>query len=122
MDDIWTVTGADNVHYIVLPVSDESHQRPIQQEVFELLGARKKVVIRGFVLGREGSLQIIWKREEADAAIEMLDYLSENRGPHYLTNPFGQSAYVEFEGPEYKWLPVGHLQVNLNWIEVEAPA
>ena len=53
--DIWLFIGADKdpAHIMELPVSDEDHRRPVQQEAFETLGSDRKLVIRGFVLGHE---------------------------------------------------------------------
>lgn len=130
--DLWMFVGADRdeSHIMELPVVDEDHNRVIQQESFETLGADRKVIIRGFVLGHEGSISMIFKNEDVPDIIDfqnlinetiqgrrLIDYLVANRGPHILKSPFGDVWDVQFEGPSYKWLPVGHLQVELTWIE-----
>jgi hypothetical protein len=118
--DVWMVVGQDRnpSHIFELPVQDENHSRPVQQEVFEPLGTNRKAVVRGFVLGHEGSLDLLWKEDEAAAAKEQLDYLVYYPGPHTLKDPFGNVYDVTFAGPDSHYLQGGHLQVTLTWIEV----
>jgi hypothetical protein len=130
--DVWMFVGFDRSpeHIVELPVSDESHTRPVQQEEFEPLGSDRKVIMRGFVLGHEGSVQCIWINRDAPSPGDqqvyynetiigrrLVDYLTRNKGPHILKSPFGDVWNVEFQGPSYKWLDTGNLQVDLAWIE-----
>ena len=130
--DVWMFVGADrdDTHIQELPVSDESHERIIQQESFEVLGADRKVVIRGFVLGNEGNISIVYINQLVEDEIDpqntinetvkgrrLLDYLTRTKGPHTLKSPFGDVWDVEFEGPQYKWVAGGNLEIQLNWIE-----
>lgn len=130
--DVWMFVGADrnDVHIQELPVNDEGHERVVQQESFEPLGADRKVIIRGFVLGHEGSVTMIFANRDVESPDDpqnlinetvkgrrLLDYLTSNKGPHILKSPFGDVWDAEFEGPKYKWLAGGHLQVDLNWVE-----
>lgn len=119
--DVWYVIPSthEQTYAMELPVSQESHQSPVQQEVFEPLGSNRKVVIRGNVLGAEGSLDILWKDEEVTSAQIKLDHLAGTEGPHILKSPFGDVWLVDFAGPAKKYLSGGHLQVTLQWIEVE---
>ncbi len=134
-DDNWVIVGADRLpdHIYDLIVDTESHNRPIQQEVFETLGSSRKVIMRGFVLGHEGTIDTFW--QNADVALpsdsqvfynetvigrRIVDYLTYNAGPHILKSPFGDVWDVEFTTPEYEWQSVGHLRVTLNWIETGA--
>ena len=48
----------------------------------------------------------------------LLEYLSNNRGPHTLKSPFGDTWEVEFEGPQARWIIGGHLEVDLSWTEI----
>jgi hypothetical protein len=118
VSDVWFVVGADASHIFELPVTAESHTVPIQQEVFEPLGTSRKVIVRGKVLGSEGSLTILWKDSERVDAQTKLSYLTDNRGPHILKSPFGDVWYVEFAGPAKKYQGGGALQVDISWIEV----
>jgi len=130
--DVWMFVGFDRSkeHIVELPVGDEGHTRPIQQEEFEPLGSDRKVIMRGFVLGHEGSIQCIWINQEVQSSEDeqvfynetvigrrLVDYLTRNKGPHILKSPFGDVWAVEFQGPTYKWLDTGNLQVDLSWIE-----
>lgn len=130
--DVWMFVGFDRTadHIVELPVSDEGHNRPVQQEEFEPLGSDRKVIMRGFVLGHEGSIQCIWINREVASPSDvqvfynetvigrrLVDYLTRNKGPHILKSPFGDVWEVEFQGPTYKWLDSGNLQVDLSWIE-----
>ena len=114
----------------VLVVESESHSRPIQQEVFETLGSNRKVIMRGFVLGHEGSVSTMWFNAETlapeDSQLVMtdtfrgrrlVDYLTRNPGPHILKSPFGDVWDVQFATPQYEWLPTGNLMVELEWVE-----
>lgn len=118
--DSWQVVGADldPSHIFELPVYDEAHTEPIQQEVFEPLGSRRKSIVRGKVLGAEGSMQVQWTDAERAAAKNYLRYITDNAGPHILKSPFGDVWLVEFSGPARKYTGGGHLGVTLNWIEV----
>jgi hypothetical protein len=130
--DVWMFIGFDraSAHIIELPVVDEDHNRPVQQEEFEPLGSDRKVIMRGFVLGHEGSIQCIFRNDivpspddfqvlynETLIGRRLVDYLTRNKGPHILKSPFGDVWDVEFQGPTYKWLDSGNLQVTLTWIE-----
>lgn len=118
--DVWMVVGADGTpeHTFELPVTQHRHVEPIQQEVFEPLGSQRKTVVRGKVLGAEGSLAVIWDESERDDILPKLRYITHNRGPHTLRSPFGDVWLVEFGGPEKSYQPVGHLEVQLTWTEV----
>src|SRR5436853_738441 len=124
--------GADRneEHIQELPVSDESHQRIVQQESFETLGSDRKVVIRGFVLGNEGTISMVYINQEVPSPEDpqvtinetilgrrILDYLTKNKGPHILKSPCGDVCDAEFEGAQYKWQQGGNLNVDLNWTE-----
>lgn len=134
--DVWMLVGKDrdDAHIQTLPVSDESHQRVLQQEAFETLGSNRKVIIRGFVLGSEGSITVVWRHDlvvsETDSQVfydetvigrRLLNYITNNKGPHILKSPFGDVWDVEFEGPEYQWMQGGNLTVQLAWTETGDP-
>lgn len=120
--DVWFVIGNENpedeVHSFELPVAEESHTRPIQQEVFEPIVKNRKKVARGNVLGYEGTLDLVWNSSERTTAKTQLDFLATNFGPHYLKSPFGDVWRVEFDAPDYKYRGGGHLQVQVGWVEV----
>ena len=118
--DVWFVIGADRAtaHCFELPVSSETHDEPIQQEVFEPLGSRRKTIVRGKVLGNEGSLEVKWQADEREAAKGYLRYLADNAGPHILKSPFGDLWLVEFGGTSRAYATGGHYAVTLTWIEV----
>jgi hypothetical protein len=118
--DVWMIVGQDRApnHIFELPVQSEDHTRPVQQEVFEPLGTNRKAVVRGFVLGHEGSMNILWREDESAEAKSKLDYIVYYPGPHTLKDPFGNVYDVTFAGPDSQYLPGGHLEVTLTWIEV----
>lgn len=118
--DGWFVIGADGSaeHSVELPVVGESHQRPIQQEVFEPLGARRKKTARGNTLGYEGTMDCVWGSDEREDAKRFLTYIAETAGPHILKSPFGDVWNVEFSAPQYKYAPAGGVAVTIAWIEV----
>jgi hypothetical protein len=120
--DVWYVVGRDRSieHIFELPVTDESHTRPVQQESFEPLGTNRKVVVRGFVLGHEGSLQCIWGDDESHVAREQIEYLLYYAGPHILKSPFGDVFDVTFGSPDYQFSYGGTLTVTLTYTEVGA--
>ena len=128
----WHFIGADRaaIHNSLLVVEEESHNRPIQQEVFETLGSDRKVIMRGFVLGNEGSITTLWFNQDVVSPEDeqltivdtyrgrrIVDYLTRVPGPHIIKSPFGDVWDVQFATPEYEWLPTGHLSVSLEWIE-----
>jgi hypothetical protein len=128
----WSFVGEDRSldHVINLVVTDENHTRPIQQESFETIGSDRKVIMRGFVLGHEGTLTTFWQNtlipfptdeqltiNETLQGRRIVDYLTHNAGPHIIKSPFGDVWDAQFETPEYSWLPVGHLEVTLKWVE-----
>jgi hypothetical protein len=116
--DTWHFIGADRSHIFELPVSDESHTEPIQQEVFEPLGSSRKTVVRGRVLGAEGVMEVRWESVERSTARDYINYL-KTAGPHILKSPFGDLWEVEFGGPSTKYSGGGHVGVSLTWIEVD---
>lgn len=130
--DVWMFIGVDRsqAHIQELPVMDESHSRPVQQESFEVLGSNRKVIVRGYVLGHEGSITCIWDKREVESPTDeqvlydytiigrrLVDYLTNVRGPHILKSPFGDVWDVEFASPSFQWQGGGHLQVTLEWVE-----
>ena len=118
--DTWMVVGLDRAesHIFELPVSAETHTRPVQQEVFEPLGTNRKAVVRGFVLGHEGSLNLVWHEEDAPDSREKVEYLLYYPGPHILKDPFGNVYDVTFAGPDSSYLGGGGLEQVITWIEV----
>lgn len=118
--DSWQIVGADraDAHIFELPVVSAPFLEPVQQEVFEPLGTSRKVVVRGKVLGAEGTLQCKWKDDEVATAKDQVDYIKSNAGPHVLKSPFGDIWEVEFGGPTKDYEGGGHMTVSLTWIEV----
>lgn len=115
--DVWYVIGADRTHVFELPVSDETHTRPVQQEAFEPIGLNRKAVVRGFVLGHEGTLDVVWQPEEKADADENMTYLIYQAGPHILKNPFGDVYEVTFGTQDGQYQTGGVLTTSLVWIE-----
>lgn len=120
--DVWMVIGKDRAeeHVFELPVSSESHSRPVQQEEFEPLGSNRKAIVRGFVLGHEGTLDVVFQNTEAQLAKEQVEYLLYYAGPHILKNPFGDVFDVTFGSPDYSYGGGGILSATLTWTEVGA--
>ena len=122
VSDVWMVVGKDRAeeHIFELPVSEESHTRPVQQETFEPLGSNRKAIVRGFVLGHEGSITLTFDQSESREGREKIEYLMYYAGPHILKNPFGDVFDVTFAGPDYQYVGGGHLETTLTWVEVGA--
>lgn len=118
--DSWFVIGADRneAHIFEVPVTAAPFSEPVQQEVFEPLGTRRKVIVRGKVMGAEGTLQGQWVTTERDAALAQVAYIKSNAGPHILKSPFGDVWQVEFSGPNKEYEAGGHVTININWTEV----
>ena len=115
--DVWYVIGADRSHIFELPVSSETHTRPVQQEAFEPIGSNRKAVVRGFVLGHEGSLDVVWMHEEKPDYDENMAYLIYQAGPHILKNPFGDVYEATFGSQDGAYEVGGTHQMTLVWIE-----
>jgi hypothetical protein len=118
--DSWYVIGWDRNpdHIFELPVIAGPFAEPVQQEVFEPLGTSRKVIIRGKVMGAEGTLGCKWDASQRQTAIEQIDYIKSNAGPHILKSPFGDIWQVEFNGPTKDYEMGGHITINLTWTEV----
>lgn len=122
--DIWFVLAAgttdhsDPNYNFELPVAEEQHTRPIQQEVFEPIVNNRKKIARGNVLGYEGSLTLRWASADRETAKAQLALLTETQGPHVLKSPFGDVWQVEFDAPDYVYSGGGNLQVQMGWVEV----
>jgi hypothetical protein len=119
VSDVWFIVGSDRSesHIFEIPVSDEGHSRPVQQEEFEPIGSNRKAVVRGFVLGHEGSVDMAFLEEETLVARDQIEYLLFYAGPHILKTPFGDVYDVTFGSPDYKYLGGGNMNVTLTWIE-----
>lgn len=118
--DAWFIVMlvATDFHAIELNVTDEEHTSVMQQEVFEPLASDRKRVVRGNILGDEGSLTAMFDTMESRMAKNHMDHIKMNRGPHLLKSPFGDVWFVEFDAPGYKYTTGGHLQVNIGWVEI----
>lgn len=116
--DTWTVLGADGITTFELPVTSAPFKEPVQQEEFEPLGSTRKSIVRGKVIGAEGTLKCKWASDEREVAKANIRYITRNRGPHVLRSPFGDVWLVEFSGPDKDYQPVGHMEVSIAWTEV----
>jgi len=118
--DSWFIIGADRTlaHIFEVPVVGAPFTEPVQQEIFEPLGTSRKVIIRGKVMGAEGSLQCKWNTSEREVALEQIAYIKSVAGPHILKSPFGDVWIVEFSGPTKDYESGGHLNAVLTWTEV----
>ena len=118
--DVWYVIGADRnpAHIFELPVIGAPFAEPVQQEIFEPLGTSRKVIIRGKVMGAEGSMQCKWPSDQRIIAVAQINYIKSNQGPHILKSPFGDLWQVEFSGPSKDYEMGGHFNVALTWTEV----
>ena len=119
--DSWFVIGADRSaeHIFELPVVAAPFSEPVQQEVFEPLGTSRKVIVRGRVMGAEGTLQAVWPNSERETAMAEVAYIKGTQGPHILKSPFGDVWIVEFSGPNKEYAQGGHVTANITWTEVE---
>jgi hypothetical protein len=119
-NDAWYVIGADRAptHIFELPVIAGPFIEPVQQEVFEPLGTSRKVIIRGKVMGAEGTLNCKWPSDQRNEASAQIAYIKSNQGPHILKSPFGDLWQVEFSGPAKDYEIGGHFNVSLTWTEV----
>lgn len=118
--DSWFIIGADRAesHIFEIPVITAPFTEPVQQEVFEPLGTSRKVIVRGRVMGAEGTLQCSWNTSDRDTAIAQIAYIRENAGPHILKSPFGDVWNVEFSGPAKDYIAGGHVNISITWTEV----
>lgn len=118
--DSWFVVGADRnaSHIFEIPVTAAPFTEPVQQEIFEPLGTSRKVIIRGRVMGAEGSLQGKWSTSQRDAAVAQIAYIRGTAGPHILKSPFGDVWNVEFSGPGKEYEQGGHVTISISWTEV----
>jgi hypothetical protein len=118
--DSWYFIGVDGSpeHIFELPVTAAPFSEPVQQEIFEPLGTSRKVIIRGRVMGAEGSLTMQWDTSQRDLALTQVAYMKNNAGPHVLKSPFGDSWLVQFGGPSKEYVAGGHFNATLNWTEV----
>lgn len=118
--DSWFIIGADRsaAHIFEVPVTAAPFLEPVQQEVFEPLGTSRKVIIRGKVMGAEGTLQAKWDNASRESAVEQVNYVKSNAGPHILKSPFGDVWQVEFSGPNKEYQQGGHFSITIVWTEV----
>lgn len=118
--DSWFVIGADRAaeHIFEIPVIGAPFVEPVQQEVFEPLGTSRKVIVRGRVMGAEGTIQAKWPNSQRVTAVQQVDYIKSSAGPHILKSPFGDVWQVQFSGPSKDYEQGGHLTISLSWTEV----
>lgn len=118
--DTWFAIMVIGTSYVAmeLNVTNEEHSSVVQQEVFEPLSSGRKRVVRGNVLGDEGSITARFDTSVARVTKQRMETLKANKGPHILKSPFGDVWYVEFDSPGFKYLPGGHLEVTMGWVEV----
>lgn len=121
--DDWFVIGNKDwenpAGVFILPVIRETHQRFVQQEIFEPVTGYRKRVVRGNVLGMEGSMTLMWPFDTQKEGQRNLNFLVNDTGPHILKSPFGDVWLVEFDAPDYMYSPVGHLTTNIGWVEID---
>lgn len=118
--DAWFIvmlTGSQTAA-LELVVTDEEHSSVVQQEVFEPLASNRKRMIRGTVLGDEGSVTAVFDTSQARFAKQQFEIVKNFSGPHILKSPFGDVWFVEFDAPGYKYGTGGHLTVSIGWVEV----
>lgn len=119
--DAWFIVMLHNnlFHALELTVTTEEHSSVIQQEVFEPLASTRKRIVRGNILGDEGSLTFVFDQMDSKMAREHMGHIKMSTGPHILKSPFGDVWHVSFDAPAFKYLPAGHLEVTIGWVEVE---
>ena len=118
--DAWFTIMLQSGGYEALEVNvtDEDHSSVIQQEVFEPIASLRKRVVRGNVMGDEGSFTCLFDTVDAGLARQHFSTMSENKGPHILKSPFGDVWFVEFDAPGFKYRTGGHLEIKIGWVEV----
>ena len=116
--DTWFIVSGDHSLAFEVPVEEEQHSRVIQQEVFEPVSWNRKRVVRGETLGYEGQFTARFVVDEVEEAKANYSALAETPGPNLLKSAFGDVWFVEFDAPGYKYYPVGHMDVEMGWVEV----
>lgn len=115
--DAWFVVP-NGLAALELFVTEEEHSAVVQQEVFEPLASFRKRVVRGNVLGNEGSFTTQHDNSVARVTKQYFETLKTFKGPHLLKSAFGDVWVVEFDAPGYKYLSGGHIEVSMGWVEV----
>lgn len=115
--DAWFIVPT-GLAALELFVTEEEHSAVVQQEVFEPLASSRKRVVRGNVLGNEGSLTSQHDNSVARITKNYFETLKTFKGPHLLKSAFGDVWIVEFDAPGYKYLAGGHLEVSFGWVEI----
>jgi hypothetical protein len=118
--DSWYLIGNDRSpsHIFEIPVISAPFVEPVQQEIFEPLGTSRKVIIRGKVMGAEGTIAGKWSTDMRDDAVLQIGYIKSNAGPHILKSPFGDVWQVEFSGTSKDYENGGHITMSMTWTEV----
>lgn len=101
-----------------LNVIEEEHSAVVQQEVFEPLASNRKRVVRGNVLGDEGSITAFFDTSSITDTKAFMERLKNTKGPHLLKSPFGDVWFVEFDAPGFKYTTGGHMEISTGWVEV----
>lgn len=119
--DAWFIIMLQNILFdaLELNVTTEEHSSVVQQEVFEPLASTRKRIVRGNVLGDEGSLTFIFDQSDSKTARAHIEHIKQSVGPHILKSPFGDVWFVSFDAPAFKYLPAGHLEVTIGWVAVD---
>jgi hypothetical protein len=115
--DAWFVKP-NGMLALELFVVEEEHSSVVQQEVFEPLASVRKRVVRGNVLGNEGSITSQFDNAVARATKVYFEELKAIKGPHIVKSAFGDVWIVELDAPGYKYLAGGHLEVTFGWVEI----
>lgn len=119
--DAWfTIIHSDGAYTpLEFNVIEETHNDVIQQEIFEPIASDRKRIVRGNVLGQEGSMQFLVDVSVVPTYITQLKNVRRSPGPHILKSPFGDVWEVEFDAPGYRYQPAGHLEVTIGWVQID---
>lgn len=115
--DAWFVVPSSMVA-LELFVTDEEHSAVVQQEVFEPLATNRKRIVRGNVLGNEGSITTRHDAAVSRATKLYFEQLKSIKGPHLVKSAFGDVWSAELDAPGYKYLAGGHIEITFGWVEI----
>jgi hypothetical protein len=102
-----------------IDVTASTFSPQMQGEDFSPIQSKFIVPTGGILLGREGSIEFVVDRSLRIATVNTVkDYIADNE-TLYIKSPFGESVGVSIRNQSIKYLPLGHANITLDYVETE---
>ena len=115
-----TIPLGHTTSYAWIVTTDADYSRRMQTEAFDVFNSKYQRVSRGNILGRDGAIGLVADAADRVALLDKVKDWMDNTSNVCIKTPYGDTVFVVLGEPSAEWFSIGHIQMSLPYVEVDA--